>query len=157
MRMSRVFEMPSVADETRAVDTSVAVAALDESHEAHRVCRSLAMRYRPALAGHAAFETFSVLTRLPGDARVDASTAGEILGLAFPDRCWLSARQQAALLARLPGLDVVGGAVYDALVGEAARVNGHVLLTRDERARRTYERIGVGFEIVAGSRLAAKR
>ncbi|MGB6058040.1 MAG: hypothetical protein WBF71_07225 [Microthrixaceae bacterium] len=33
--------------------------------------------------------------------------------------------------------------VCDALVGEAARVNGRVLLTRDRRAVPTYEHLGV--------------
>ena len=140
--------MPNADSDARAVDTSVAVAALDEAHTAHRACRSAAMRYRPALAGHAAFETFSVLTRLPGAARVEASTAAEILRLAFPERCWLSAEQHEALVGRLAELEIVGGTVYDALVAEAARVDGRILLTRDGRARRTYERIGVRFEIV---------
>lgn len=140
--------MPNDDERAWAIDTSVAVAALDESHNAHRVCRSAAMKHRPALAGHAPFETFSVLTRLPGAARVDAATAARILDLAFPDRCWLSAEQHEALIGRLAELDVVGGAVYDALVAEAARANGRVLLTRDERAYRTYERVGVRFESV---------
>ena len=131
-----------------AVDTSVAVAALDDSHEAHGACRSAASKRRPALAGHAAFETFPVLTRLPGASRGEPEVATRILAPAFPDRCWLSADQHDALLGRLSGIDVVGGMVYDALVAEAARVNGCTLLTRDGRARRTYERVGVRFESV---------
>ena len=47
-----------------ACDTSVAVAALDPAHEAHPACRRALIDLRPALAGHAAFETYSVLTRL---------------------------------------------------------------------------------------------
>jgi hypothetical protein len=38
--------------------------------------------------------------------------------------------------------------VYDALVGEAARQDGRVLLTRDLRASRTYELLGVRYELV---------
>lgn len=140
--------MPIGASGAWAVDTSVAVAAIDESHQAHRVCRAIAMRRRPALSGHAAFETFSVLTRLPGAARVDPDTAGEILELAFPSRVWLSGGQHNALFRRLAQLELTGGMVYDALVAEAARVHGCALLTRDERARRTYERVGVRFELV---------
>lgn len=132
-----------------AVDTSVAVAALDESHTAHDVCRHTALTRRPALAGHAAFETFSVLSRLPGQTQVPAEVVGELLERAFPNRCWLSARQHDSLLRRLPSLGVIGGMVYDALVAEAARMNGHVLLTRDLRAQRTYELIGVRFEYIA--------
>jgi predicted nucleic acid-binding protein len=45
-------------------------------------------------------------------------------------------------------LGITGGAVYDALVGEAARAHGRILLTRDLRARRTYDLMGVDYEIV---------
>ncbi len=133
---------------TWAVDTSVAVAALDESHAAHEVCRRTAAARRPALAGHAAFETYSVLTRLPGAGRATPETVSKILQLAFPERCWLTADQSNSILERLAVLDIAGGMVYDALVAEAARVNGHILLTRDTRAQRTYERLAVTFEIV---------
>lgn len=133
-----------------AVDTSVAVAAVDTMHEAHRGCRAVAAERRPALAGHAAFETFSVLTRLPGAAAVDPATVGRLLQQAFPERCWLSGADQEDLLGRLGALNVSGGTVYDALVGEAARRAGRVLLTRDLRARRTYDRLGVEHELVTG-------
>jgi hypothetical protein len=43
---------------------------------------------------------------------------------------------------------VVGGSVYDALVGYAARCDGRVLLTRDRRAERTYRSLGLGYEFV---------
>lgn len=141
--------MPTSAELLWAADTSFAVAALDESHEAHRTCRELARRRRPRLAGHAAFETFAVLTRLPGAMRPTPTIVGALLAQAFPDPCWLSARQQAALLDRLRTLGVAGGMVYDALVAEAARVHECTLLTRDVRARRTYELVGVSYELVA--------
>ena len=57
--------MPASAE--YAADTSLAMASLDESHEAHAVCRSAAIARRPALAGHAVFETLAVLTRLLHD------------------------------------------------------------------------------------------
>lgn len=140
--------MPTGPEPGFAVDSSVAVAALDPSHEFHLPCRQICTSTRPALAGHAAFETFSVLTRLPGPSRVDPVTATRLLQLAFPERCWLSGRHQLTLSARLGELGLVGGMVYDALVAEAARVAGRVLLTRDERARRTYARLGVGVQFV---------
>jgi hypothetical protein len=43
----------------------------------------------------------------------------------------------------------VGGATDDALVGEAARAAGRRLLTRDQRARRTYEARDVADDFVA--------
>jgi hypothetical protein len=140
--------MPSSASESWAADTSFAIAALDEAHEAHAVCRRAALARRPALAGHASFETFSVLTRLPGVAAVAPTTAGELLDRAFPERSWLTPKQHDALLRRLPQLGVTGGMVYDALVGESARLAVRTLLTRDRRAQRTYEAIGVHFEFV---------
>lgn len=130
------------------VDTSVAVAALDGSHEAHLVCRSAAQLRQPALAGHAAFETYSVLTRLPGAARVRPEVARSAITAAFPDRCWLTPTQQAQLLERLAPLEIEAGMVYDALVGEAARRARRTLLTRDARALRVYDLLDVVVEFV---------
>ena len=140
--------MPTRDSDRWAVDTSVAVAAIDESHAAHLACRPVVMRRRPALAGHAAFETFSVLTRLPGAQRVTPEMVGELLGRAFPVRCWLDTADQDALLVRLAGLGIAGGMVYDALVGQAALSAGRVLLTRDARAQRTYDLVGVDCELL---------
>ncbi|MDO5495778.1 MAG: hypothetical protein Q4G64_08695, partial [bacterium] len=61
--------------ETFAADTSVAIAALDASHAAHHECRTVVQELRPALAGHAAFEVYAVLTRLPRPLAVDPSDA----------------------------------------------------------------------------------
>ncbi len=139
--------MPTSAEQW-AVDTSVAVAALDGGHAQHAACRRSVMRLRPALAGHAAFEVYSVLTRMPGTIAVDGPTAATVISQAFPSRVWLIPDAAAALLARVGTLGVVGGQVYDALVGEAARANGCRLLTRDQRARRTYDLLGVDYELV---------
>jgi hypothetical protein len=43
---------------------------------------------------------------------------------------------------------VEGGAVYDAPVGLTAAEASLTLLTRDDRAARTYRRIGVAFDLV---------
>lgn len=64
------------------------------------------------------------------------------------DVAWPSPQDVAALRARLGPVGVVGGAAYDALVGEAASLHGRVLLTRDRRAIPTYERLGVTFELI---------
>ena len=134
--------------ETWAVDTSVAVAALDGGHAAHRACRDVVLAHRPALAGHAAFETFSVITRMPGQLAVDASVAADVIDRLFPERCCIDAAAAHALVSRCGSLGIRGGAVYDALVGEAARAAGCRLLTRDLRARRTYDVLGVYYEPV---------
>ena len=139
--------MPSNAD-GYAVDTSVAVAALDAGHAAHVVCRAAVVEHRPALAGHAAFETYAVLTRMPGQLAIDSPTAAQVIAQLYPTTCWLDAETAASLLARCGPIGIAGGAVYDALVAEAARVDGRRLLTRDLRARRTYDLVGVEYEVV---------
>jgi predicted nucleic acid-binding protein len=135
-------------DDLWACDTSVAVAALDPTHEAHPACRRALVELRPALAGHATFETYSVLTRLPPPLRLSADQAAAVLDAAFPDDCWLDTTGTRDLRERLAGLDIVGGSVYDALVGRAAVTNHHTLLTRDRRAERTYRSLGVEYRFV---------
>ena len=131
------------------VDTSVAVAALDAGHLAHAPCLAAVRERRPALAGHAAFEVFSVLTRMPGPLTVDPGDASRLIERVFPALLWLGEGDVAALRARMATAGVVGGAVYDALVGEAARVNGCTLITRDQRARRTYDLLGVDYFLIS--------
>jgi predicted nucleic acid-binding protein len=145
--MFSVGEMPTNA-ERWAVDTSVAVAALDAGHAAHEPCRHVVLTRRPGLAGHAAFETLSVLTRLPGPLAVDPPTASQLIMSVFPEVYWLDNEAATELINRLGTIGIMGGAIYDALVGEAARVHGVPLLTRDLRARRTYDLVGVDYELV---------
>ncbi len=140
-------EMPTNA-ERFAVDTSVAVAALDAGHAAHGACLAIVRERRPGLAGHAAFETFSVLTRMPGSLSIDAPTATDLISRVFPTTYWLDAIASETLLAALGRIGIIGGAVYDALVGQAAKANGVRLLTRDQRARRTYDLLGVDYELL---------
>jgi len=131
-----------------AADTSVAVAALDRGHAAHVACATAVRSLRPALAGHAAWETFSVLTRMPGQLAVDAPTAAGVIERTFPTICWLAPDASQELFSRLRTIGLTGGAVYDALVAEAARTHGRRLLTRDLRARRTYDLLGVEHEFI---------
>lgn len=131
-----------------ACDTSVAIAALDPTHEAHLACRRVLIDLRPALAGHAAFETYSVLTRLPVPLRLSADQAVSVLAAAFPAECWLDAAGMRSLRERLATLAIVGGSVYDALVGQASVANGRTLLTRDRRAERTYRSLEVQYRFV---------
>ena len=82
MTTCATFAMTPNAD-LWACDTSVAVAALDPTHEAHPACRRALVELRPALAGHATFETYSVLTRLPLPLRLTAVQAGSVLAGLF--------------------------------------------------------------------------
>lgn len=104
---------------------------------------------RRGLSGHAAFETFSVLTRLPLPDRVGAADAAELISHSFPATRFLSAERAVELLARLPNVGVSGGQVYDALVGAAAALHRVPLVTRDRRAAEVYRRLGAQVEFVA--------
>jgi predicted nucleic acid-binding protein len=147
MTTCAAFAMTSRGDGW-ACDTSVAVAALDPTHEAHQACRRALVELGPALAGHAMFETYSVLTRLPLALRLSAGQAASVLAAAFPQDCWLDETGTRDLRERIAGLNIVGGSVYDALVGQAAVTNHRILLTRDRRAERTYRSLGVEYRFV---------
>src|ERR671924_708123 len=116
------------------VDTSVAVALTVADHEYHEPTFETLGRRRLGLAGHAAFETYSVLTRLPPPARRTSGAAARLLSANFAGTRFLGADESEALLASLADNRVTGGQVYDALVGAAAKHHGIVLTTRDRRA-----------------------
>jgi predicted nucleic acid-binding protein len=131
------------------VDTSIAVALTVVDHEHHEATfRALGSR-RLGLAGHAAFETFSVLTRLPPPTRRTPATVARLLTMNFPHSRFLGADGAAALLAELHTVGIAGGAVYDALVGASAREHGSVLATRDRRAVETYRALDVRLELLS--------
>ena len=63
-----------------------------------------------------------------------------------PATRYLGEQQSADLAAELARLGVSGGAVYDALVGAAARQHQRPLLSGDARARPIYDALGVEVE-----------
>ena len=132
-----------------AVDTSVAVALLLASHEAHERAVRWSSGRALALCGHAVAETYSVLTRLPGDARLAPHDAVALIEDRFDVHSGLEADTERELPRVLAERGVAGGAVYDAVVALAAARNGLPLGTRDARARATYEAVGVPVEVVA--------
>src|SRR6266852_1437914 len=107
------------ADDLRSVllDTSTAVALIVEDHDAHAVTLAALRGRRLGLAGHAWFETYSVLTRLPAGLRRSPADALRLLTRNFPASGFLGAAEAGSLGAELAGLRISGGAVYDALVG----------------------------------------
>jgi predicted nucleic acid-binding protein len=131
------------------VDTSVAVALVVADHEHHALVFDELGGLRLGLAGHAAFETFSVLTRLPPPARRAPAVVQRLLARNFPASRFLPADAAEPLLAELAAVGVAGGAVYDALVGAVARSHGLPLVTRDQRALTTYRTLGVEVRLVA--------
>lgn len=130
------------------IDTSVAVALVVADHAYHeRTTRAIGHR-SAGLAGHSAFETFSVLTRMPPPHRRTPRAVSRLLTANFPDSRFLSAQGAAHLLGRLAALGIAGGAVYDALVAAAAAEHGLTLATRDRRAAETYRALDVDFELI---------
>ncbi len=123
------------------VDTSVAVALVVSDHEHHTETFEAVGRRRLGLAGHAAFETFSVLSRLPPPARRTPAAITRLLQAGFPQSRFLSAGRASTLLADLAALGIAGGLVYDALVGAAAAEHRLTLVTRDRRALETYRAV----------------
>lgn len=134
---------------TIAVDTSVAVPLLVRSHQHHREVVQWWAGQELALSGHALAETYSVLTRLPGDARLSAEDAARLVGARFTTLLTLSGPRSQKIHEILSGLGIAGGAVYDGLVALAAKEHGMALATRDARARGTYDAVGVKVIIVA--------
>lgn len=131
------------------VDTSVAVPLVLAGHEHHgAVVRAVGSR-RLGLAGHAAFETFSVLTRLPPPARRTPVAVARLLGANFPASRFLGAARAAELFESLGGAGLAGGTIYDALVAATAVEHGLLLATRDRRALATYRALDVRVELVA--------
>lgn len=141
--------MPAGSSPALLVDTSVAVALTVADHEHHEATIAAVGGRRLGLSGHAAFETFSVLTRLPTPVRRTAPTVTGLLANAFPETRFLSAEAAAVLLDGLATSTIAGGAVYDALVGACAVEHGLNLATRDRRALETYRALAVHFELLA--------
>lgn len=125
-----------------AMDTSVSVPLLVQTHQAHAEVVHWWNARELSLSGHAEVETYSVLTRLPGDLRLSPADAARLVRTRFSPAFLLGTRTARRLPVLLSGLGIAGGAVYDALVGLAAVEHGVDLATRDARARDTYERVG---------------
>lgn len=127
---------------TLALDTSVAIPLLVQTHAAHRSVVRWWDGREVALSGHAVAETYSVLTRLPGDLRLTPADAARLMRARFVAQLHLKPRTAARLPEILGERGIAGGAVYDALVALAAVEHDAVLATRDARASATYEAIG---------------
>lgn len=143
--MTPTAASPATLEPDALVDTRVAVPLVVADHEYHRAAVEAVGNRRLGLAGHAAFETFSILTRLPPPARRSPDAVARLLAHNFPATRFLSDHSAAELLASLGTLGMAGGAVYDALVGAAAVQHELTLMTRDRRAADTYRRLAVKF------------
>lgn len=134
--------------ESLLLDTSAAIAYVDSDHVAHAAVRAATAGQTLGLAGHAVFETLSVLTRLPSPKRVSGPDAARLIQRNFPESRYLDAVVSARLVAEFADRGVIGGAVYDGLVGAAARAHGCLLVSCDIRARESYDALGVRYRLI---------
>jgi predicted nucleic acid-binding protein len=133
--------------EAYACDTSLLVPALVSWHPGHDPARRAIRESVTAVPAHVLLETYSVLTRLPAPHRVSPGDAAAVVTGLRLEPVTLPAAQQRDLVAVVSEAGIRGGAVYDALVGATARHHGLHLLTRDRRARTTYDTIGARYTL----------
>lgn len=132
----------------KAADTSLVVAAFASWHENHEAARH-ALDSGLRLIEHCALETYSVLTRLPPPHRSSGVIVYEFLKARFREPFLrLSAAAYRDFILGLPNQNVVGGAVYDALVAATAADCDAELLTCDRRAMLIYEKYKVRFRLL---------
>lgn len=124
-------------------DTSVLIAVLAPWHPEHEPSRE-AVGDIAQIGAHVLLEAYSVLTRLPSG-RLDPATAAAALAALPWEIIDLPLIARAGFIGRLADSGVSGGAVYDGLVGATAAAHGLTLVTRDRRARRTYDAIGIDY------------
>jgi predicted nucleic acid-binding protein len=131
-----------------ALDTSVAVPLLLRRHPDHDRVRAALGRSTISMTAHSLAETYSVLTRLPGDARLDPDDAARVLSSGFAPTLVVKARVLRDLPTILAAHQIAGGAVYDALVALSVVGTNVTLATRDQRAAATYGALGVSFSVL---------
>ena len=95
-----------------------------------------------------ALETYSVLTRLPGDARLLPADAALLLRDHFGPIVTLGGEYTRKLVDELARLQIAGGAVYDALIAKTVLAARGTLMTRDLRAAATDKLLDINYELV---------
>ena len=132
----------------RTPDTSVVVAGLSSWHTHHDIALPILAASPPAIQ-HVVAESYSVLTRLSKGRGVEPKLALVAVMSAFnADRLALTSAQMEAMMVRLAAANIGGGATYDAIVAESARLANVELVTLDKRATRTYDAVGVHFTLL---------
>ena len=130
------------------LDTSAALALVLKDNESHSRVRERVRGHELGLAGHARFETYSVLTRMPVAYRLSPTSAALLIRTTFPASVTLSEQSQTDPLATLVDAGIAGGAVWDGLVALAALDSGSRLLSLDRRAVPTYRALGADVELL---------
>lgn len=136
---------------TFTCDTSVLVPALASWHTEHAAARAaLDDRDVTAVPAHVLLECFSALTRMPHDRRVPPTIAAAAIRALDLTPLTLPGPAYSDIVARLADRGIGGGAVCDGLIGATAAHHELTLLTRDRRAQRTYDAVGIGYSLVTG-------
>jgi predicted nucleic acid-binding protein len=138
-----------VSAETWAVDTSVAVPLLVDIEGLNQRLEEWLAGRPLCLTTHSLAETYAVLTRLHGDARMAPADAVRAIDGRFGAPAALPPETAAQVHRLLAARGISGGAVYDALVALAAAARGVPLASRDARAVKTYEALGARVEVLA--------
>ena len=129
---------------TTLIDTLVAVPLLLANHPDHAHVMSWAKGKRLGFAGHAIFETYAVLTRLPIDSRLVPAQAQRLIAQYEEAEPPPVSNQEAIRI--MATHNISGGQVYDALV--ALATSSQKLVTRDRRALDLYSKLGVEVEMI---------
>ncbi|NNN22483.1 MAG: VapC toxin family PIN domain ribonuclease [Acidimicrobiales bacterium] len=103
---------------------------------------------RIGLAGHAIYETYSVLTRLPPPNRLTPKAV--LLALQQDFDLMISKKPDSTsnLLYKFSSLGISGSSILDALVGSVASDHGIKLITSDLRASNTYRALDIEVELI---------
>jgi predicted nucleic acid-binding protein len=140
--------LPTNADhDPLLLDTSAALALVDASHPGFTAVETASAGRRLGLAGHAVWETLSVLTRLPPPHRLSGQDALRLIEVNFPESRQLAPQVVPALMREFAAKGILGGAVWDGLVGAAARSHGLTLISTDRRAQPVYELLKVNYQL----------
>ncbi|MFY2860369.1 type II toxin-antitoxin system VapC family toxin [Mycobacterium sp. THU-M104] len=140
--------MPTSAEHV-LLDTSAALALAQRENPLHLAARTRLLACRRGMSGHAAVELLSVLTRLPPPHRLSPAAALRLEQKNFPESRFLSATDTKDLVRELALAGLAGGALYDGLVGAAARKHKLPLVTCDRRAEPTYRLLAVDYELLS--------
>jgi len=136
-----------------APDTSVLVAGFHPGHPRHAaaVPALVDVKAGGGLIAHTMAETYAVLSSPSGPFRVEPATVVAYLDqfLAGSDPIQHQPGSYREALDLLGERNQPGGAVYDALIGLAARDAGATLVSFDRRAEPTYAACGVEAKMLA--------
>ena len=129
------------------IDSSLLIPAVAPWHAHHaRADEVLGVAGDLRMTGHVLLETYSWLTR--NRPRTTPRVATDLLRALPGPALTLSAGGYLRVLDLAASRGMMGGATYDALIAATALEADARLLSRDERAARTYEAMGVDFELV---------